>query len=184
MFFDDIHIECTENEIVDILRKNMEGKKEYAAKRYLESVYRFMFYCDRPNHKGLIAHALAFISSSSDTDGNYVAFEGIRRSVLIRAGGNCYYYGHFSADGTSLQLFGTETDAIYIRVGDIAVPNQDEAAIEKLLYEYHETRSIQVHPTIQTIQMETAVSQENNDPNWEQALAPYREREVKLWPKL
>lgn len=184
VFFDDIHIECSEDEIADILRENIEEKKEYAAKRYLESVYKFMFYCDRPKHKGLVAHTLAFISSSSDTGGNYVPFEGICKSVLIRAKGNISYYGHFNVDGTGIQLFGTETDATYIRVGDIAVSDQDESAIEKRLYEYHETRMIQIHPAIQTMQMEMAVSQEKNDPNWEQAIAPYREREVKLWPEL
>lgn len=185
-FFEDIHIECAEEEIVDILRKNLEEAKIYAAKRYLESVYQLMFRYNDPAYHSfqvLLTHALNFITSVSATDGIYIPFDGIRKSVLIRAKGNLYLYGHFSDDGSNLQLFGTETDAAYIKVGDIAVPAQKEGAIEDLLYDYVEAYKTQIHPSIQTTQMTIIAAKETLDSNWEQAIAPYREKEIQLWPE-
>lgn len=185
-FFEDIHIECAKEEIVDILRKNLEEKKIHAAKRYLESVYQLMLRYNHPAYhrsQALLAHAFASITSLSTTDGVYIPFDGIRKSVLVRTRGNLCYYGHFSEDGSNLQLFGTETDAAYIKTGDIAVPDQEEDAVEKLLYDYAETYKILVHPSIQTTQMAIVAAEETLDPNWEQAIAPYRKKEIQLWPE-
>lgn len=185
-FFEDIHIKCSKEEIVDVLQKALEEKKIYAAKRYLESVYQLMFRYNDPAYRRFqlpMAHALASITSMSTTDGVYIPFDDIRKSVLIRTVGNLYYYGHFSDDGTNLQLFGTETDAAYIKVGDITVPDQKKDAVEKLLYNYVETYKMLIHSSIQTTQMPIIAAEETLDPNWEQAITPYRGKEIQLWPE-
>lgn len=48
---DDIYIECHEDEILNIVRRHIEEKKSYAAKRYLESIYTAMWWWDQPTHK-------------------------------------------------------------------------------------------------------------------------------------
>lgn len=37
-----------------------------------------------------------------------------------------------------------------------------------------------IHAAIQTLRMDTTVDEEALDPNWEQAIAPYREEEIAL----
>ena len=178
--FDDLIVQCAEEDIEQIVIEQIEANKERAAKRVLYTAYHVEHYFKAWSHnenKNFYEGFRAFPQ--------YVPHAGKGKSILFRSSYmavNFYFYCHINEDEKTIQVLGTSTDSSFPKVCSITIPAQYHGTYAELISEYYMSNRASLDNLVMTGTLPTIITEPSADVSFSEIYQPHFGNKLILWP--
>lgn len=179
--FEDVIVNCAEDEIMQVILEHIENNKELAAERVLQTAYSVEDYFRMWIDSGNKAYYEKFKAFPQ-----YTPHIGTGKSILIQSrfrASHFYLYCHINEEERNIQVFGTISDSGFSKVCDIALSPDFDGNYARLLKKYCADNRQLIDKLLMTSHWQISIARPTfTSENLRKMCQPHVGDELILWP--